>query len=148
MAPEAFVLSPCTAIDVPALADVYLTAFASNPFNHYTFPRSTIGEEEMYRWLMDRFTKLFLKREIHVFKISEVNTGRVVAFCRWSFPISLTEEEKAEREREKKEVEEERKEGRDSTWPTGANIEICDLKFGALGRMTENYVVKEDMYGE
>jgi hypothetical protein len=102
----------------------------------------------MHRWITDRFTKFLSKREIRVFKISDVNTGKVVAFCKWSFPITLTEEEKVERQREKEENEKERKEGRDSMWPIGANLEICDMKFGALGRMAEKYVVKEQMFGE
>lgn len=44
--------------------------------------------------------------------------------------------------------DQERREGRDPSWPEGANLEICDEKFGQLGVNTEMFVVKGNMYGQ
>lgn len=148
MAPETFSLSECTVEDVPGMIQVYNNSFASDYLGSYTFPRSAIGDEEINRWLTARFTNLFSKPETRTFKITEDSTGKVVAFLRWAFPYTFTEEEKAERPKEKAEKKKLREElGYDPTWPKGANLEICDLKFGGLDAFKEKYVDEKETYG-
>lgn len=148
MAPESFTLSECTVADVPGMIQVYNTSFASDYMNQYTFPRSAIGDDEINRWLSTRFTNLFSKREVRTFKITEEHSGKLVAFLRWAFPHVLTDEEKAERAKEKAEREKMREEtGKDPNWPMGANLEVCDEKFGGLERFKEKYVDETETYG-
>lgn len=108
----------------------------------------------MKRWLTARFTKNIMeRREMHTFKIADSATAQICAFLRWSFPHVLTEEEKSVREEEKRQREEEEEEkkkpnGRDSLWPEGANLEVCESKFGGLKKMKEKYVDDSEMYGK
>ena len=50
----------------------------------------------------------------------------------------------------KKEKEKEKGKGDfdKSEWPEGANMEVCEAKFGGLSRKREGYVVKDETYGE
>ncbi|KAH7330166.1 hypothetical protein BKA65DRAFT_52964 [Rhexocercosporidium sp. MPI-PUGE-AT-0058] len=147
MANDQFVLSPCTVADVPGMIKVYLSAFASDPFSAFTFPRDKISDEEMNRWLTERFTKtLTQKREMHTFKILDTSTNTLCAFLRSSYPHVLMAEEKATREREQKARSEERKQGRDPMWPVGSNLEVCDGKFGGLDALRERFVDNAEMY--
>ncbi|KAH6719074.1 hypothetical protein BKA61DRAFT_641252 [Leptodontidium sp. MPI-SDFR-AT-0119] len=147
MANDQFVLSPCTVADVPGMIKVYLGAFASDPFSAFTFPREKISDEEMNRWLTERFTKtLTERREMHTFKILDTSTNTLCAFLRWSYPHTLTAAEKAIRENEQKQRTEERKQGRDPMWPMGANLDVCDGKFGGLDVLRERFVDDGEMY--
>lgn len=128
------------------MVQVYLSAFASDPFALASFPAS-IAPSEMHRWLTARFTGLLSKREMHTFKIVHEPSGTLAAFLRWQFPTVLTPEEKADREVEARFREAERKEGRDPAWPTGANLAVCDEKFGHLEEEKKKWVVDEEMYG-
>ncbi|KAF8867113.1 hypothetical protein BDZ45DRAFT_609269 [Acephala macrosclerotiorum] len=142
-----FALSECAVSDVPSMVEVYLGAFSTDYFGQFVFPRPQIPDSEMHRWLTTRFTSLFSKREIHTFKITDNETGKMAAFLRWTFPHELTEEERREREEEKREKERVKAEtGHDPTWPKGANLEICGEKFGGLDRLQEKYVNKKETY--
>ena len=72
----------------------------------------------------------------------------MAAWVRWQFPYKSSEEEKVERGREAEENERRRKEGTWSEWPQGANLEVCDEKFGGLERMKIEHVDHEDVYSE
>ncbi|KAK0104634.1 hypothetical protein ONS95_004915 [Cadophora gregata] len=148
MANDQFVLSPATVDDVPGMADVYMTAFASDAFSSFAFPREKIGKEETKRWLTMRFTKLIVeRREMHTFKILDTSTNKICAFLRWSFPHTLTEEEKTTRSiEEKKRMQEKEKTGIDPMWPLGANLEACEAFFGGLNEKKGLYVNDTDMY--
>ena len=149
-APESFVLAPCTVDDVEGMVQVYLSSFfgSGEPLVYLVLPRDQIGEQEMTRWLRRRFTGYFSKREIHVFKITHVETGKLVAFARWAYPHVLTEEEQREKAAAREKEEKEKAEGRNSNWPVGANLELVDAKFGTLGKLLDKYVRPDDMYGE
>ncbi|KAH7403483.1 acyl-CoA N-acyltransferase [Cadophora sp. MPI-SDFR-AT-0126] len=148
MANDQFVLSPATVEDVPGMADVYLTAFASDAFSSFAFPRSKISDVEMKQWLTVRFTKVITKRpEMHTFKMLDTSTNKICAFLRWSFPHMLSDEEKATREIEQKEREQEKeKTGVDPMWPVGAKLGACDAFFGALDKKKALYVDDGEMY--
>lgn len=135
-----FVLSPCTVDDVEDLIKVQSSAFADDYFGNFTFPK-TIPEDVMVKWLRDRFTKMLSKPDTRFFKITEVSSGKMAAWARWIFPHTFSEEEKLEREREKAK-------GKSSEWPQGANLEVCDAKFGGLERLKDKYVDPTDTYGE
>lgn len=68
MANDQFVLSPATVDDVTGMADVYLTAFGSDAFSSFAFPRDKISDQEMRKWLTERFTKTITeKKEVRAF---------------------------------------------------------------------------------
>ena len=71
-----------------------------------------------------------------------------MAFARWTFPYVFSEEDKKAREEEKKERERKKKEGIDEKWPKGANLEVCDLKFGPIDSCREKTVNEEETYGK
>lgn len=139
-----FVISPCVPSDIEQMVSVYSRAFANDYFSLFTFPPSKITPEEKHRWLTQRFLASLSKPEIRNFKITDASTGLIAAWGRWQFPYTFSEEEKAERESEK---ERKKKEGV-SDWPEGANLEVCDVKFGGLERMRNQYVDWENDYGK
>lgn len=145
-----FVLSPCTPEDVPGMVEIYLSAFKDDYFSQYCLPRDAIPAEEWNRWLNARFLRLFNSPEIRCFKVTDLNNNhRPAAFARWQFPYVFSEEEKKVKAMEKKEAErKKREEGVDPKWPRGANLEVCDLKFGPLDRCRESSINEEETYGE
>lgn len=124
------------------MVSIYLTAFATNPFSILSFPPS-IPDTEMTRWLTSRFSSMFAKREIKAFKMTHVPTGQLAAFIRWTWPTILTPAEKEDRKREKAFRDAEKKEGRDPVWPVGANLQLCDEKFGQLYAKREQFMGEE-----
>ncbi|KAL2067434.1 hypothetical protein VTL71DRAFT_1859 [Oculimacula yallundae] len=149
MATEKFVLSLCTADDIPGMIEVYLSAFDSDPFSGYCFPRDKISDEEINSWLTRRFTKMLEKREMRTYKILDTSTSpaTLCAFLRYAIPHTLTESEKATLAAEKRDLQETiKRTGHDPTWPLGANLEVCHGKFGGLDRMREKFVDEADMY--
>jgi len=134
MAPENFILSPCTPADIPEMIEVYLNAFAGDVLGNFTFPREEIGETEMRRWMTAFLTSHFAKPEMHSYKMTETNTGIMAAWMRCAFPHSLTEEEK-----EKRKLQEQERAKRDGQWPRGANLEVIGAKFGMLMKLKEKY---------
>lgn len=115
--------------------------------NSYTFPVSQIGPSEMKQWLHKRFLSMIIKPEYRNLKIVDTSTGNIAAWARWHFPYTFSWEEKAEKEREK---EERKKRGvlEGGEWPVGANLEVCEMKFGALHRIRHELVDFENAYGE
>ncbi|KAG0650034.1 hypothetical protein D0Z07_3877 [Hyphodiscus hymeniophilus] len=142
MAPESFTLSPCTLDDVEAMISVYMNAFKNDYFSSFTFP-ATISPEERYRWLRERFTGTFSKPDLRNFKIVETSTGRMAAWARWGFPHEKNE---VKGEGEGQDEKEEEKDFNKDEWPVGANLEVCEVKFGGLHRKREKYCKKEDTY--
>ena len=79
------------------------------------------------------------KPEIRCFKVTETETGNLAAWARWGFPHKFTEEEKAARSAEKKA-------NSSYDWPEGTNLDIADIKFGALDRIRDQNVDYENDY--
>jgi hypothetical protein len=142
-----FVISPCVPSDIEQMISVYTRAFENNYFGLYTFPPSQIDPAEKHRWLKHRFLTSMSKPEMRNFKITDVSTGNIAAWARWGFPHAYTEEEKAKKEKEKQEIERRTEEGTYEEWPRGANLEVCDAKFGALERIRDQNVDWENTYG-
>jgi len=127
------------------MVNVYERAFQNDYLSSFTFPKNAIPTSVKRRWLHNRFLTSLSKPEIRNFKVVDTETGNIAAWSRWGFPHALNEEEKAEKDRKK---EREKLEGKKSEWPEGANLELCDLKFGALDRMRNQNVDWENTYGE
>ncbi|KAF4627896.1 hypothetical protein G7Y89_g10253 [Cudoniella acicularis] len=139
-----FILSPATTADIPHIIPVYLSAFSTDHFSQYTFPRDLITPSEWVRWLTSRYTNRFAQPELRHFKVTETATGNVCAFIRWRFPHQFSEEEKLKKKEEKEEMERLKAEGKDDKWPVGANLEACDGKFGGLDKIQERFCTDDD----
>lgn len=85
---------------------------------------------------------------MHLLKTIDASTGELVAWSRWGYPFTLTEEEKKRRDAEKAaEEERERADGEKSNkWPKGANRDACEAFFGSLDAMRERYVKWDEDY--
>jgi hypothetical protein len=148
-----FQLSPCTPSDLDAMVEIYLRAFNKTYMYQMLFPISSCTTSSVRTWLYPRFKKVLTQghAEVKLFKITEAATGRVVAWSRWGYPFSLTDEEKARRDaetaREDKEREEaERAAGKSGKWPEGANEEACREYFGAMDGMRGKYMKWDQDY--
>lgn len=128
------------------MIDVYLSAFRNDYFGSFCFLSEIVTDDERRRWLRARFLRFMSRPENRNFKVTEVSTGKIVAWARWYFPYKFSEEEKLERDREEQEKERARAEGTLQEWPLGANVELCNFKFGELARLMKKYVDLEDMY--
>ena len=137
-----FLLEPCVPEDTEEMVRVYHAAFENDYLGSYTFPK-TIAPEERLRWARARFLKAFASPEIRCFKISDtaVSPPRIVAWVRWGYPHVLSAEEKARRKEEK-----EREEKAGGPWPRGANLEICEVKFGGIYGARERNVKWDSDY--
>lgn len=169
-----FIVNPCTPSDLEGMVAVYLHAFTGTHVNKVVFPRAACSEEDQASWLRARFSRLLtsMKPEMHLFKITDQETGKLAAWSRWGYPISyLTEEQRktweAERAKEKKKgrvenVEDEGKALQEAEgtrneaislldasmkkWPAGANEEAGESYFGTLDQMRDIHVRWEDDY--
>lgn len=77
---------------------------------------------------------------MHCFKIIEIETGKVVAWARWGYPFTLSEEEKARRGEEIREEKARDEEEKVTRFPVGANEEACVEYFGSLDVMRDKYM--------
>jgi hypothetical protein len=148
-----FILSPCTASDLPAMVEVYIRAFSPTTMYAMLFPSSTCSTSSVSSWLYPRFEKVATQghAEVQVLKVTEAATGRLVAWMRWGCPVTLTAEEKGRRDQVKASEEAEREEllrrtGSDGRWPEGANVEACKDYFSAMDAMREKYMNTEEHY--
>lgn len=139
---ELFPLTQCTPADIPEMHKIWQSAFSKNPVHYLMFPK-TIDPDEELAWYLKRASGQISRPEIKVLKITDVKTGKLVAFARWQFPHVKKPEEKKEEEK----TEEEKKEEQKSEWPRGTNVALCDEKFGGLDRWRETYVDPESTYG-
>ena len=136
MAPDTFTLLPCTPEDVESMIQIYLSAFENDYFSSFTFP-STIDPAVKHRWLRERFLGTFKKPELRNFKVVETSTGKMAAWARWGFPDGKKEED-AEKE----------KDFDPNEWPEGANLDVCEIKFGGLHRRRDELCKGGETYSE
>lgn len=80
---SAFVMSRCTPADVNAIAEVYYEGFLSDPRNTFWWPPE---KEDMIAWNRRRVRHKMADRTTRHFKITDVQSGDVVAFARWDIP--------------------------------------------------------------
>ncbi|KAI1842179.1 hypothetical protein JX266_011587 [Neoarthrinium moseri] len=84
---SSFAISYCTLVDLDALAEVYYEAFKANPGNtHWWSP----SRESMMAWMRRRMTPKFRDRNIRHFKITDIESGDLVAWSRWDIPKEST----------------------------------------------------------
>lgn len=80
--------------------------------------------------------------EMKFFKLIDQETGEIVAWSRWQFPVVLSADEKKRREKREKEKE---KLG-NGRWPEGAIVENCERFFGSIKEAQEKFFDGEEMY--
>ncbi|KAI8966658.1 acyl-CoA N-acyltransferase [Daldinia sp. FL1419] len=80
---EGFSMSPCTTADVNIIADIYYDAFALDKRNTFWWPPN---KEDMFDWMKHRIRRKMDDRSVRHFKITDDQSGDVVAFARWDIP--------------------------------------------------------------
>lgn len=144
-----FQISPCTVADLDSMVDIYHSAFGNTYLNSFLFPPSPELDIALTAWLKQRFGKLLSQPqpELHHLKITDVVTGKVVAWSRWGYPFTLTNEEREKREAQKARDERDNAEGKTRRFPAGANEDVCRAFFGALDQMRQKYIKWDEDYG-
>ncbi|KAI1441681.1 acyl-CoA N-acyltransferase [Annulohypoxylon stygium] len=79
----AFSMSHCTAADVDQLADIYYAAFQMDRRNTFWW---TEDKEAMSVWMKRRIRKKMADRSTRHFKVTDTESGDMVAFSRWDIP--------------------------------------------------------------
>ncbi|KAI1646274.1 acyl-CoA N-acyltransferase [Daldinia loculata] len=80
---KGFSMSYCTAADVDIIADIYYDAFATDKRNAFWWPPN---KEDMFTWMKRRIRRKMDDRSVRHFKITDDQSGDVVAFARWDIP--------------------------------------------------------------
>ncbi|KAI1657217.1 acyl-CoA N-acyltransferase [Daldinia decipiens] len=80
---KGFSMSHCTAADVDIITDIYYDAFAIDKRNTFWWPPN---KEDMFAWMKRRIRRKMDDRSVRHFKITDDQTGDVVAFARWGIP--------------------------------------------------------------
>ncbi|KAI1089322.1 hypothetical protein F5B19DRAFT_381590 [Rostrohypoxylon terebratum] len=79
----AFSMSHCTAVDVDQLAEIYYVAFQMDRRNTFWW---TEDKNAMLTWMKRRIYKKMADRSTRHFKVTDTESGDVVAFSRWDIP--------------------------------------------------------------
>ncbi|KAG9238704.1 acyl-CoA N-acyltransferase [Amylocarpus encephaloides] len=145
--PPQFLISEILPADIPSMIPVYNSAFKDDYLTNFTLPRAAITDTEWTRWLSHRISLSLKKPNCRNYKIFDTSTGEMAGHCRLQIPYVFSDEERREmEERDKREEEQAKREGRHKIWPTGSNLEVVELKFGALDEMKKKYVDEGEDY--
>ncbi len=145
-----FQLLPCTPSDLDAMVDVYLRAFATNTLNQVLFPTPACYYSAPTRsFFRARFERAFTQghAELHLFKLVEVASARLVAWARWGYPFVMTDLERRRRDAQKASLEVESREAGPAGFPEGSNPEAFGVFLQAMEVMREKYVRCDEDYG-
>ncbi|KAI0130300.1 hypothetical protein BJ170DRAFT_593814 [Xylariales sp. AK1849] len=82
LSPE-FIMSRCTPADIDALAVVYYDAFKSDAGNSYWW---SPDKSSMLDWMGRRVRRKMADRGVRHFKITDVESGDLIAWARWDIP--------------------------------------------------------------
>ncbi|KAI0881644.1 acyl-CoA N-acyltransferase [Annulohypoxylon maeteangense] len=80
---SAFSISRCTIADVDDLAEIYYCAFQVDRRNTFWWSED---KEAMMTWMKRRIRKKMADRSTRHFKVTDVQSGEMVAFTRWDIP--------------------------------------------------------------
>jgi hypothetical protein len=83
-----FVISHCVLEDVDNIERIYYDAFKEDPGNSHWWSPS---RESMVKWMRQRVLKKMADNQVRHFKITDVQSGDLVAFARWDIPESSTD---------------------------------------------------------
>ncbi|KAI0144243.1 acyl-CoA N-acyltransferase [Hypoxylon sp. NC0597] len=81
--PSAFSISRCTAADVDEIAEVYYQAFETDPRNGFWW---SPDKAAMFAWMKRRILRKMADPRTRHFKITDSQSGDLVAFTRWDIP--------------------------------------------------------------
>ena len=139
-----FAVSPATASDLPAIAEVVRDAFKDSPntISYWMLPRG--NEAAVYEWRFRRAEADFHNDPNSSYiKCVDTVTDKIVAFAIWEKPHpSKTEEQKAKQQQDRKE-----KTSDNDGLPEGANAALLHDFDAQTARMRGKYVNSEEDYG-
>ncbi len=139
-----FAVSPATATDLPAIAEIARDAFKDAPhtISYWMLPREK--EAAIYEWRLRRAENDFHNDPTSSYvKCVDTVTDKIVAFAVWEKPYSSkTEEQNAKQQQDGKE-----KKVNDDELPEGTNAALLHNLNTQRARMIGKYVNREEDYG-
>ncbi|KAI1762608.1 acyl-CoA N-acyltransferase [Hypoxylon sp. FL1150] len=152
-----FTLSRCTAADTDAFIEVYYESFLTDPRNTFWW---SPDKAAMHRWMKHRVNRKMNDRRVRHFKVTDVESGDMVAMSRWDIPegheavfgewvetatpvdVSQTVTAVGEGEAEDVPVTSAPAEAPGADYPEGSKPELCKIFFDALKDMSEKHNAK------
>ena len=139
-----FAVSPATAADLPAIAEIACHAFRDSPntISYWMLPRE--NKAAVYGWRLRRAEDNFHNDPISSYiKCVDTVTDKIVAFAIWEKPHpSKTEEQKAKQQQDGEE-----KKSNNDELPEGTNAALLHDLDAQTARMRGKYVNREEDYG-
>ena len=139
-----FAVSPATATDLPAIAEIVRDAFKDSPntISYWMLPRE--NEAAVYEWRLRRAEENFHNDPTSSYiKCVDTVTDKIVAFAIWEKPYpSKTEDQEAKQQQAGKE-----KKINDDELPEGTNAALLHDLDAQTARMRGKYVNREEDYG-
>ena len=139
-----FAVSPATASDLPAIAEIARDAFKDSPntISYWMLPRG--NQAAVYEWRLRRAEDNFHNDPTSSYiKCVDTVTNKIVALAIWEKPHpSKSEEQKAEQQHDGKE-----KKNNDEDLPEGTNAALLHDLDAQTARMRGKYVNREEAYG-
>ncbi|KAI1372882.1 hypothetical protein F4677DRAFT_431056 [Hypoxylon crocopeplum] len=161
--PRAFSMSHSTVADVDAVTEVYYDAFRTDPGNTFWWPPE---KDAMVAWMKHRVLRKMGDRSVRHFKVTDTQSGDLVAFTRWDIPEGyatafgrwigddaatvdvsriITESDSAQQGRGNLPITNAPVEAvmpPTADYPQGARPELCQGFFDALNHMSEKQNAK------
>ncbi|KAL7623486.1 hypothetical protein AAE478_007168 [Parahypoxylon ruwenzoriense] len=81
--PPSLLISHCTTEDINTLTEVYYDAFRTDPRNAFWWPAD---KKAMIAWMSRRIRRKMSDRHVRHFKVTDRQSGDLVAFARWDVP--------------------------------------------------------------
>lgn len=78
-----FSLSRATTADIDAMVEVYYESFLTDPRNTFWWSPNKVA---MFVWMKRRMHRKMNDHSVRHFKITDAETGELVAFARWDIP--------------------------------------------------------------
>jgi hypothetical protein len=141
-----FEVALATTADIPGMIRVYNAVFLPMPIQRVCFPKcpaDAVADAAKDAWLADVYTEFLSRPEIRTLKVTEVATGKLVAWARWGYPAMSTE--KAGEAAEGEEEEEMAKEKK-FTVCEGVNQDAAISYLSLLDQMRKKYYIENQHY--
>ena len=139
-----FAVSPATATDLPAIAEIACDAFKNSPntISYWMLPRG--NEAAVYEWRLRRAEDGFHNDPTSSYiKCVDTVTDKIVAFAIWEKPRPF----KSEGQKTKQQHDEKEKKSNDEDLPEGTNVALLHDLDAQTARMRGKYVNREEDYG-
>jgi hypothetical protein len=144
-----FEVSSATKADIFDMIRVYNTTFLPMPIQRVCFPKcpgDAVADAAKDAWLTDVYAELLSRPGIRTLKVTEVATGKLVAWARWGYPAMLTVGEVGEAGEAEEAEEEEIAKEKKFTVCEGVNQDAAMSYLGLLDQVRKKYYIENQHY--